>query len=217
MSDVFPRLGKGRPPRQFAESTKSLSWRRIASSSGGGSKSASTRFQMPLARSGGGQGPRLFPLAVVGSAEDQRLVKRGFIPFQGVIDAKEMATGLNRLDGVEPHFLFRKNQRREHLSEHLRHLDIEDEFFVGGRQSRFQPTGGVENEVCTSQSRSHHVHHRLIARLGVGGVGGTDRGEGQGKPMWRASCPLAYAAFTASGVPKAGAPERMSTFEVKAP
>ncbi len=35
--------------------------------------------------------------------------------------------------------------------------------------------------------------------------------------MWRASCPLACAALVYSGVPKAGAPDRMSTFEVKPP
>ena len=41
--------------------------------------------------------------------------------------------------------------------------------------------------------------------------------ERYGTPTRRASCPPASAALVYSGVPKAGAPERMSTFEVKPP
>ncbi len=38
-----------------------------------------------------------------------------------------------------------------------------------------------------------------------------------GRPRRRASCPVASAALTYSGVPNAGDPVRMSTFEVKPP
>ena len=41
--------------------------------------------------------------------------------------------------------------------------------------------------------------------------------ERYGSPTWRASWPLASAALKYSGVPNAGAPDFMSTFEVKAP
>src|SRR5271167_2509589 len=41
--------------------------------------------------------------------------------------------------------------------------------------------------------------------------------ERQGKPRKRASCPAPKAALTYSGVPNAGEPDFMSTFEVKLP
>ena len=41
--------------------------------------------------------------------------------------------------------------------------------------------------------------------------------ERNGSPYRRASCPLACAAFVYSGVPNAGLPLRMSTFDVNDP
>ena len=41
--------------------------------------------------------------------------------------------------------------------------------------------------------------------------------ERQGKPIIRASCPAANEAWKWDGVPKAGAPDFISTFEVKVP
>ncbi len=41
--------------------------------------------------------------------------------------------------------------------------------------------------------------------------------ERHGRPIWRASCPAASEAWKCAGVPKAGAPDFMSTFEVKVP
>ena len=44
-----------------------------------------------------------------------------------------------------------------------------------------------------------------------------DADERQGRPTSRASCPVPQHARTYSGVPNAGAPDFMSTFEVKPP
>ena len=73
------------------------------------------------------------------------------------------------------------------------------------------------DQVGVAHDRAPDRHLRLVGRLGVGAVGGVGVGGAVGQAVAPRQLAAGQGGLVYSGVPKAGAPDFMSTLEVKAP
>jgi hypothetical protein len=84
-------------------------------------------------------------------------------------------------------------------------------------QPALQPAGGVQHEVAAALDGAPQREHALIGGLRVDRVGRAGVGGAVGHAVAPRELAADQQAFMYSGVPKAGAPDFMSTFEVKPP
>ena len=207
-----------RASTHFVRSMKSRSASSTASSSGGGSYSASvlaTIVRRPLL------GPRLARVAplleavVVGG---RAVVERGLVVAQRVLRREEVLARSELVEAVERELVVVERHTLEPAVQGAAEVGVHHELLVAHHQPALQPARRVEHEVRAAQDRRHHRHRRLRHRLAVGDLRRVKApAQRSGRPTRRASWPTTSEPIAGSGVPNVGEPDRSAIDDRKLP